>query len=279
MNPTEIEDIIIKTIFSNIHNFSDMISAVESLQESYPDYPVLKFFFYRMSRLNLNENESRNLFDNIIRHCSFLSLKLEKQISFYTGMIDYLIERNRIILNPVFVELYISEKMSRMNFKDPLTSIYNQNYLEKAINSEIGRSRRKDRKFTVMILDIQKFSMINNNYGYHVGNRILLELVERIKPDMRAEDSLIRFFDDRFIIIMPETDIIGGKEFGERIFSNLMRDMIRIEGRILSLSLNIGLVEFPKHGETFERLMEQLYKMRYLSKQKGGNSIASPGGF
>jgi hypothetical protein len=138
MNPSEIESTVFNTIADNTSDFSKMKPAVEMLYESFPEFPILKFFFYRISRLNLNEVESENLFENIVKHCAMLSAKLGYNINFYSGMMDYIIERNRLILNPVFIDIYLSEEMDKASYKDPLTSAYNKEYFERALKAEIN---------------------------------------------------------------------------------------------------------------------------------------------
>ena len=216
INPSEIEGHISDIIQRNIHDYAQLLTAIEMLYETYPDFPVFKYFFYRLTKLNLNEIEAHNLFDNIIKHCSLLSSKLGKKVNFYVGMVDLIVERNRIILNPVFIDVFIAEEMDKHNYKDPLTCIYNRTYLNRALKAEINRATRKKYSFSMAIFDIEKFSLINNNFGYHVGNYVLIELTERIKKTIRGEDILARYFDDRFILILPNTDIDGAKAFAEK---------------------------------------------------------------
>ncbi len=276
MTPSEIENTVFETLAENSSDYAKMKSTAQMLYESFPEFPVLKYYFYRISRLNLNEIESESLFENIVKHCAMLSAKLGYNINFYTGMMDYIIERNRLILNPVFIDIYLSDEMDKATFKDSLTSTYNKEYLGRALKAEINRSTRSQSVFSMMLIDIDKFSLINNNYGYHAGNHILIEIADRIKQTMRAEDSIIRYFDDHFILILPNTDIKGAKTLADRILSSLIKNVLRIESRIINVALSIGLVQFPDHGNSGEELMAALNKMRYRSKELGGNTIASP---
>lgn len=276
MNPSEIENTVFDTIADNTNDFSKMKPAIEMLYESFPEFPILKFFFYRISRLNLNEVESENLFENIVKHCAMLSAKLGYNINFYTGMMDYIVERNRLILNPVFIDIYLSEEMDKATYKDPLTSAYNREYFERALKAEINRSGRSKSFFSLLLIDIDKFALINNNYGYHAGNHILIEISDRLKRTLRAEDLIIRYFDDRFILLLPNTDIAGAKKLAERILSSLMKNVLRIESRIINVALSIGIIQYPDHGSDEKELMESLNKMRYRSKELGGNTIAVP---
>ncbi len=271
---SEIETTIVNTIHESAANCAQLRQTVENLYQAYPDYPVLKTFFFHITHLNLNEVEAHNLFQSIIRHCAQVAENLDQPFNFYVGMLDYIIERNRIIMNPVFVDLYLSPHSPQDQYKDPLTLTFNQNYFTRILNAEIGRSRRRKQIFSLLMLDIDKFSQINNNYGFNIGNQILVEVVARIQRTIRAEDSLIRYYDDRFILIMPSTNIQGAENLAERILSSLLKDVITLEKRIYNITFSMGIVEFPAHGEDQETLLENLRKARYRSKEAGGNSIA-----
>lgn len=272
----ETENSILSAIQESISSCSQLKQTIDSLYQAYPDYPVLKTFFFHITHLNLNEQEAHNLFHSILRHCTQLAENLEEPFNFYVGMLDYIIERNRIIMNPVFVDLYLSPHSPQDQYKDPLTLTFNQNYFSRVLNAEIGRSRRRKQIFSLLILDIDKFSQINNNYGYNIGNQILVEIVNRIQKTIRTEDSLIRFYDDRFVLIMPATDIQGAETLAERILSSLLKEVISLEKRIFNITFSMGIVEFPRHGEDQDTLLNNLQKMRYRSKELGGNRVATP---
>jgi len=272
--PSEIENDILVVFHDNVEDYLRMKSAIEMLYQTFPDFPVLKFLFFKITRLTLSESDARRLFENIINHCSVISAKLEKNISFYVGMMDYIIERNRIILNPVFIDIYVADQIEEKNFKDPLTNAYNRNYLDRALKAEINRSDRNHYKFTLMTVDINKFSIINNNYGYHVGNYVLIEVVDRIRRTIRTEDTIIRYMDDRFILLLPRTAAEGAKVLAERILSSFLTDMIQVENRLMNVALTIGLIEYPTHGMTEEELLSALQQIRYKSKETGPNTIA-----
>ncbi|OHD55974.1 MAG: hypothetical protein A2Y33_10975 [Spirochaetes bacterium GWF1_51_8] len=274
--PSEIENDILVVFHDNVEDWVRMKSAVDMLYETFPDFPILKFIFFKITRLTLSEPDAKRLFENIVTHCASISEKLGKNLNFFVGMMDYIVERNRIILNPVFIDIYMADHIEERNFKDPLTNAFNRNYLDRVLKAEVNRSDRNHYKFSMMTVDIHKFSIINNNYGYHVGNYVLIEVVERIRRTIRSEDTIIRYLDDRFILLLPRTEIEGAKILAERILSSFITDMIQIENRLMNVSLTIGLVEYPVNGINEEELLNELQRMRYKSKEKGPNSIAVP---
>jgi GGDEF domain-containing protein len=76
--------------------------------------------------------------------------------------------------------------------------------------------------------------------------------------------------------MLPNTDIAGAKKLAERILSSLIKNVLRIESRIINVALSIGIVQYPVHGSDEKELMDSLNKMRYRSKELGGNTIAVP---
>lgn len=273
MSHSDTEIQIFDILNSHTSDYRELMRSVEMLEQSYPDFPVLKFFFYKISHLNLSETEAKNLFNHIVKHCSVISSKIGRSVNFFTGMADYVIERNRIIFNPVFVSVSLFEKMEEKAFRDPVTSSYTKHYMEKALASEIGRFQRNQIPFSVLLIDVFNFAMINNYYGFHAGNRILTEIVERIQRDIRAEDTLIREGDERFLLILPGTKGKGATETAERILSNMVKDVVHIDDHFIHIILNIAVIEFPRHAESQAELIALFEPLRYKIRELGQNRI------
>jgi len=109
--------------------------------------------------------------------------------------------------------------MREMAIKDGLTGVYNRQYFNKLMNDEIERSKRHGKVFSVMMIDIDKFRVINDSYGHLTGDHILITVTKVLKDIVRTYDIIGRFGGDEFMIFLPETDCLGASKIGNRIIS------------------------------------------------------------
>jgi diguanylate cyclase (GGDEF)-like protein len=152
---------------------------------------------------------------------------------------------------------------------DELTGCYNRRFLHYWIENEIKRSNRYATKFTLILLDIDNFRDINNNFGHLEGDRVLIEFTEFLRKNIREVDNLVRYGGDEFIILVPNTNSKGALELAQRLFSNL--NDTKILRHIIRCS--IGFSVFPDDGTTAETVISQADDLMYQAKKQGKNQI------
>ena len=89
---------------------------------------------------------------------------------------------------------------------DPLTGLYNRRYVNSHLVRLADQARLKQREFAVMMLDIDHFKMINDTYGHAAGDRVLIEIANRLRDNLRAIDLVARVGGEEFLVAMPNTD-------------------------------------------------------------------------
>lgn len=152
---------------------------------------------------------------------------------------------------------------------DELTGCYSRRFLHYQIGNEIKRASRFATKFALILLDIDDFRNINNNFGHLEGDKVLVEFSKFLSTNIREVDSLVRYGGDEFIILMPNTDEKGALELAQRIINNLND----IEITKHKIHCSIGFAIFPKDGTTDEALINQADNLMYQAKKKGKNRI------
>jgi len=154
---------------------------------------------------------------------------------------------------------------------DPLTGLFNRSQLFVTLEQEVSRTRRSDRGFCVLMVDLDGLKAVNDTGGHLRGDQVLRGLGLVIGGSIRTVDSAYRFGGDEFVVLLPETDIVGAFVVAEKI---------RLGAEDLELSVgsqtsvSIGLVSHPEDGLNAEELMHAADRAMYQAKSLGKNQIS-----
>jgi len=152
-------------------------------------------------------------------------------------------------------------------FIDDVTEVYNARYLLQATDREIHRADR---------YDLDRFKLVNDQYGHLVGSRALRRLSEVLLTCIRQVDTLARYGGDEFTILLPDTPHDVALDIAERI-RKLVEDTMFEAGRDtpFRLSISIGVGTFPQHGRDRISLLDVADKAMYRAKSLGRNCVCS----
>lgn len=158
---------------------------------------------------------------------------------------------------------------------DPLTGLFNRSQLYVTLEQEISRTRRSDRGFCVLMVDLDGLKVINDSEGHLRGDEVLRALGTVITGSIRAVDSAYRFGGDEFVVLLPETDIVGAFVVAEKIRAGAEEvGMVLTGGDESMTSVSIGLVSHPEDGLAAEELMAAADRAMYQAKRLGKNQIS-----
>lgn len=152
---------------------------------------------------------------------------------------------------------------------DPLTQIHNRRAFENQLFQKIEEASQTTSTFVLMMMDLNGFKHINDVFGHAVGDRVLARFAREVDASIRKEDFFARFGGDEFIAILSGTDYKQAlkvkNELEELVSKIKFEDLPQ-----LSISISMGLAQFPDHGKTADQLIQladhHLYK--YKPKQE-----------
>jgi len=149
---------------------------------------------------------------------------------------------------------------------DSLTGLANYRHLVDVLQSELERSGRTNRPFSVLLMDLDGLEAINDRHGHVIGSRALCRVAASLRLNCRSIDTAARYGGDEFALVLPETNAFAAQQVADRV-----RNCLDAEEEIPHLSLSIGIATFPQSGVTVQQLLESadraLYAMKDHSKR------------
>ena len=167
------------------------------------------------------------------------------------------------------------DKLEDYTTHDPLTEIYNRKKFEDYVKAEILRSKRHNRKFSLIMLDLDNFKYINDNFGHPVGDLALKEVANLLTNETRTTDMVARLGGDEFGIILPETDKKPGEDVAEKLRISLESSSLELPIGKTNFRASFGLVTYPEDGDTYEAIAVAMDMAMYKAKGTGKNRVAS----
>lgn len=157
-------------------------------------------------------------------------------------------------------------QVRRLAISDSLTGLANYRHLVDVLQSELERSGRTDRPFSVLLMDLDGLKKINDHYGHLIGSRALSRVATILRLNSRSIDTAARYGGDEFALVLPETNLAAARQVVDRIHNCLEEDE-----EVPRISISIGVATFPKSGVTVQQLLEfadrALYAMKEQSKR------------
>jgi len=138
---------------------------------------------------------------------------------------------------------------------------------------EFKLAGKYDYDFTLMILDIDKFKRINDTYGHHIGDEVLIEFSDRIKNQIRKEDIFARHGGEEFAIIIRKTNERSGLQISEKIRESIAKFPFNIEDNATTVTVSIGFTQFSCGYSDFDGLMKAADSALYEAKETGRNKV------
>lgn len=166
------------------------------------------------------------------------------------------------------------KQLEQMAYYDPLTRIYNRHFFTEIIEKEFKMVSRYNHESAIIFLDIDNFKRINDNYGHLLGDQVLMEMGELLKANIRETDTLARFGGEEFIILAPQTSLVGSVELAEKLRELISKHpFLADDNRIhITASFGVALLEvFASRG--IEYSLDQVDKALYKAKNNGKNRV------
>jgi diguanylate cyclase (GGDEF)-like protein/PAS domain S-box-containing protein len=179
------------------------------------------------------------------------------------------------VLSDIGLRKEMEQELINRATHDSLTGLWNRTELAKALEKEAARAGRYSRPFSLLMLDIDHFKLVNDDCGHQVGDRVLIELAEILEEATRAADFVGRFGGEEFLLILPELNHEKALGLAERIRKQVESHTIITQDQVIKITVSIGVSTFPKHGNDVDALVKASDDAMYKAKASGRNQVAS----
>jgi diguanylate cyclase (GGDEF)-like protein len=161
----------------------------------------------------------------------------------------------------------------RSAFIDSLTGVKNRTAFDGNFCRDIEYSHRKQSDLALIVLDLDLFKRINDNYGHIVGDDVLTQVAQSIEQTIRSSDALYRYGGEEFVIVLNGTDQAGALLLAERIRQNVER--LKVESiKDLPITLSLGIAVL-RNDESADQLFARADAALYRAKQAGRNRVVT----
>ena len=157
---------------------------------------------------------------------------------------------------------------------DTLTNIANYRYFVQALEQEIERTQRSVQPTSLIMLDIDFFKKVNDQWGHEVGNQALIHLSRLLQQTVRKLDIPCRYGGEEFAIILPDTTLAASIPVAERIRQEIEKSPLIVAQKSLHITVSLGITTYTdKQRTTVEELVKQADQYLYQAKETGRNRV------
>ncbi|MFB6345155.1 MAG: GGDEF domain-containing protein [bacterium] len=157
---------------------------------------------------------------------------------------------------------------------DQLTGLLTRRRFEDRAQNLLSRSQHYNFPMTMIMMDLDDFKEINDQYGHASGDEVLSKTGDIIQECLREADLACWYGGEEFCVLMPETDVDAARNPADRILDTLSKTRFTTdEGTSYSITCSLGLAEQRSSGDTFEDLYQRADQALYKAKESGGNCL------
>jgi diguanylate cyclase (GGDEF)-like protein len=158
---------------------------------------------------------------------------------------------------------------------DGLTKLFVRRYFDARLDEEILRAHRFDTVFSVVMMDIDNFKVLNDTHGHQTGDRVLRAIADVVRSEMRGVDTAARYGGEEVSMILPRTDMVSAYNLAERIRELITElELTSADGEPIEVTSSFGISAFPESGASDgEELVRLADRALYRAKRTGKNRV------
>jgi two-component system cell cycle response regulator len=168
------------------------------------------------------------------------------------------------------------ERVRNLAIRDSLTDLFNHRHIMDLVQHELERVGRYQNAFSALMIDVDHFKRINDEFGHPAGDAVLREMAQVLRDTLRTVDALGRYGGEEFVAVLPHTGAEEARQTAERIRHHVQRRAFHAGAKEVRISVSVGVATCPAPGiDSAEALLREADKALYRAKEAGRNRVAS----
>ncbi|MGF6781774.1 putative bifunctional diguanylate cyclase/phosphodiesterase [Paraburkholderia sp. GAS334] len=164
-----------------------------------------------------------------------------------------------------------NQELTYLALHDNLTKLPNRVLLEDRLDRAIQGANRENSRFALMFMDLDGFKTVNDAYGHHIGDLLLVEVAQRIGLNVRSQDTIARVGGDEFVLLAGVAEPADAATLADKVLT-AVQEPFQVAGRLLRISTSIGIAMYPGDGARQDDLLTNADAAMYHAKALGRNA-------
>ena len=166
-----------------------------------------------------------------------------------------------------------ADRLAFLAQHDPLTKLLNRTAMDAQLQQALTRAKRERVQVAVMLIDLDRFKVINDTLGHHAGDGLLIGVADRLREAVRASDIVARLGGDEFVVILPDLDNAMSVAGIASKIKRMLEDRYPVGDHTLYTTPSIGIAMYPGDGDNAEVLLRNADTAMYHAKEQGRNNF------
>jgi diguanylate cyclase (GGDEF)-like protein len=180
---------------------------------------------------------------------------LERQVASRTAELDGLVR-----------------ELEGLSFEDPLTGLHNRRHFNTVFEHECRRAQQDNSQLSLLMLDVDHFKLINDQFGHDAGDSVLVEIATRLRQHLQEVGVVCRFGGEEFVALLPATTVDQAAEHANALLNTVSQQpLLYHEEPLGRITLSCGVAAFPSHTEEPQKLLRLADEALYQAKHSGRN--------
>lgn len=267
----ELQDIIEREEVLSMAEVTRIFSDPQAEKKYLAEHPksLYSMLMLALTHKGYPEKDAQKFWFGIVQHHQLISQKLGRKVGVSVATLDYLTNIHNEISEPKIIEETKSEIITRAATEDELSTLYLREVFDITLSKEFDMAKRLSTTLSLLMIDIDDFKKVNDQYGHLKGDNVIHEVGKSIKSEVREMDTAARYGGEEFSVIMPNTNNAEAYRVAERIRQRIESLTVNF----LSVTVSIGVSTIKEQTHVPEELVVAADKALYRAKGNGKNQV------
>jgi diguanylate cyclase (GGDEF)-like protein len=197
--------------------------------------------------------------------------EMEQQVESRTAE---LVEANQKLMREIAERKNVERMLEHTSRTDYLTGVLNRRAISIRLDQVMAQTARGSKSFCIILLDIDHFKQVNDQYGHNVGDQVLKHIVAKLQNCIRESDELGRWGGEEFLILTPETELKEAKNLAQRLCVELASTSLVVQQNKISITASFGVTRYL-NDESLGACLRRSDDALYAAKTEGRNCVVA----